>query len=395
MSLSRRIYGGRVITPHGVLNKGTVVIEGGHIVEVSPRTMGCRSGDIDASGLWVMPGLIDTHSDAIEIELQPRPNSIMPFEVSFFELEKKLVVQGITTMYHCLSFSEIPGNTLRANQTVVANVARVHDYARSEHALINHRIHVRYEIRNMPGAEFVKELIKDGRVHQLSFMDHTPGQGQFKDVERLLEYMIKRRNLSPEEAQTYVTKRMTDQKADVDTLTELALLARGRGIALATHDDDRIERLDLLESWGGRICEFPVRLDVAQEAKRRGLFVVVGATNLLLGRSHSGNMSAIDAVEAGCVDILCSDYYPPALLRGVFLLHEKGYPIEWCVNLVTANPARALGIDEEVGSLEAGKRADVAMVGQANGLPVLEQVLVAGRPVCRLDYMLPDRQLPA
>jgi alpha-D-ribose 1-methylphosphonate 5-triphosphate diphosphatase len=363
-----------------VLDPGTVVIEDDRIVEVHNRASRPAVGpnDIDAAGLWVMPGLIDTHSDAIEIEIQPRPNSIMPFDVSFFELEKKLAVQGITTMYHCLAYSEIPGNLLRANDTVTQNIARLGNYTAAR-PLINHRVHVRYEVRNVPAAALVHDLMAQGKVHQLSFMDHTPGQGQFRDMERLKDYLIRKRSMSPQQADQYMHDKQKAEKAGLDILTGLANRAQQCGVALASHDDDTIERLDLLEQWGGRICEFPICLEVAAEAKRRGLAVVVGATNLLLGRSHSGNMSAIEAVRAGCVDILCSDYYPPALLQGVFFLKNLGFDMAWCVSLVTQNPAKALGIDAQVGSISHGKVADIAMVREHEGRPVLEKAMVAGR----------------
>ena len=393
MSEGRRIYGGQVVTPDGVIESGTVVVEGGIITDVLSRAVGGRN-DLDASGLWVLPGLIDTHSDAIEIEIQPRPSSIMPVEVSFFELEKKLTVQGITTMYHCMSFSEIPGNELRANDTVVKNIDRLRRFAAGRR-LINHRVHVRYEMRNVAAAGLVDELMADGGVHQLSFMDHTPGQGQYRDVSRLRKYMITRRDMTGEEADRLLAERRVAPKASLEVLAGLAARARELGITLATHDDDNVERLDLLQEWGGRICEFPVRLDIAQEAKRRGLAVVVGATNLLLGGSHSGNLAAIDAVRAGCVDILCSDYYPPALLQGAFLLRNLGYDMAWCTRLVTQHPAQALGIDGAVGSLAPGKAADVLLVGEVGGRPVVQKVMVGGRLVASLDYGDEREQRPA
>jgi alpha-D-ribose 1-methylphosphonate 5-triphosphate diphosphatase PhnM len=51
-------------------------------------------------------------------------------------------------------------------------------------------------------------------------------------------------------------------------------------------------------------------LETAKAAHISGLLTVVGAPNILLGGSHSGNMSATEAILQGCADIVCSDYYP-------------------------------------------------------------------------------------
>ena len=58
---------------------------------------------IDAHGRYVCPGFIDTHSDKIEQIIQPRPTSVMDFEMGLKEIERQLINQGITTIYHSIS----------------------------------------------------------------------------------------------------------------------------------------------------------------------------------------------------------------------------------------------------------------------------------------------------
>ncbi|GMA60432.1 hypothetical protein [Alicyclobacillus fastidiosus] len=115
------------------------------------------------------------------------------------------------------------------------------------------------------------------------------------------------------------------QALNIEELARLAAVAKDHGIPLASHDDDSIGKLDLMRNWNVAISEFPVELGVAIEAKQRGLAVVMGAPNVVLGKSHSNNVSAFEAISYGAVDILCSDYYPPSMLQAVFFSTEAAY----------------------------------------------------------------------
>lgn len=75
-----------------------------------------------------------------------------------------------------------------------------------------------------------------------------------------------------------------------------------------------------MRELGCTISEFPVSLEVARAARERGMSTVMGTPNILLGKSHSGNLSARDAVSNGVASVLCSDYYPTAMLQSAFAL---------------------------------------------------------------------------
>jgi alpha-D-ribose 1-methylphosphonate 5-triphosphate diphosphatase len=62
------------------------------------------------------------------------------------------------------------------------NLDRLAGFIREFH-LSRHRFHARYEIDNLGIYDYLTELLKSGGVHELSFMDHTPGQGQYRDLE--------------------------------------------------------------------------------------------------------------------------------------------------------------------------------------------------------------------
>jgi alpha-D-ribose 1-methylphosphonate 5-triphosphate diphosphatase len=388
----RRIYGGKIVTPYEVIENGTLVLEDNMIIAIERnRPAAYDPDDIDASGEWVLPGLIDSHSDAIETELQPRPSSHFPIDLSFYELEKKLVGEGITTIYHSLSLqNRNPKKWARQNQSVIQIVDGIRKQSKERH-LITNKIHIRYEISNCEAVPLVTEFMEEGKIDQLSFMDHTPGQGQFRDLEVHKRLLVEHRHMSEEEAMRTIQESKNREKVNHATLCELAEIAHANNIPLASHDDDSVEKLELIKPWKTAISEFPISLEVAIAAKDRGLNVVMGAPNVLLGRSHSNNLSALEAINHGVVDMLCSDYYPSSLLHAVFHLYHQGFAMQAVVNMVSKNPAQALNLADEAGSLEVGKQADVLVVSEHNKRPMLQKVFSNGQLVCQMDY----QQVPA
>lgn len=384
-----KIYHAKIVTPENVIENGTIEILEGKIASITegePKAIGLE--DIDAAGRWVLPGLVDSHSDAIELELEPRPSSTFPIEISFFELEKKLVGEGITTIYHSLSLMEENAKKwIRQNDTVLQVIDDIKRLSAGKQ-LIRHKTHLRYEITNTVAVEDVKGMMKDGKIDQLSFMDHTPGQGQFRDLEVHKRLLMEHRHFTEEEAKQVIEDSKLLPKLDGEILTKLSELAAEYNIPLASHDDDTLEKIELVKSWNAVISEFPIELDVAVKAKEEGLYVVMGAPNALLGKSHSNNVSALEAVQNGAVDILCSDYYPSSLLHAAFKLYKEGMPIYQAFNMVSLNPAKALGIDAEIGSIEEGKLADLIFISEEGVRPVLEMVMVNGQVVCQMNYHL-------
>ena len=379
------IYNAKIVTPQSVIEKGTVIIEDDQIIALDTGIPHQPTDeDVDVNGSWVIPGFVDSHSDAIEMELAPRPTSIFPIEISFYELEKKLVGEGVTTIYHSLSLVEENAKMWsRQNNTVFGIIEDIKRLSNGQQ-LIHHKTHLRYEITNTEAVEHVKTLMRDKKIDELSFMDHTPGQGQYRDIELHKKFLMEHRRFSEEEADEKISKTRT--KLEVSQLQALADLAHELNIPVASHDDDTQEKLMLMQELRASISEFPIELDIAEKAKGLGMLVVMGAPNVLLGRSHGNNLSALEAIRAGAVEILCSDYYPSSLLHAVFKLYRENMPMHQAVNMVTINPARALKIDHEVGSIEPGKKADFLIIREDGQRPVLESVYVNGKVVCQMSY---------
>ncbi|MEA5014718.1 MAG: phosphonate metabolism protein PhnM [Candidatus Limiplasma sp.] len=384
------VINGKIVMPDGMVEGKTLLLNEERILGLS-EAPGKARRIIDAQGRYVLPGFIDLHSDKVEQFIQPRPTAQMDFELALKECERELLHQGITTMYHSLSlyqdefFGKAPLRTRQNVQRFADMVAGLH--LRSH--LIHHRFHLRIEIDNLEAYDIAKAMIADKKVHLLSFMDHTPGQGQYRSLE-IYEKTISNYHgkeiteLGMEGVIAYHKEKPT---LSLRQLRELTALAHENGIPVASHDDDTAEKLRLNKAIGVDISEFPIWIDTAKEARREGLYTVVGAPNILLGGSHSGNMSAAEAVREDCADILCSDYYPPAILHSIFLMHRQhGIPLWEMVNRATLNPAKAMGIDGDYGSLQPGKKADLLIVNLLDGYPVITHVLVDGKTTARVEY---------
>jgi len=389
-----RITNGKIVTPFELLLDHDLIIREDRIAALishqdnDPAWESCKI--IDAQSGYIVPGFIDIHADYIEHIAAPRPTSMMDFSLSLHEAERELITHGITTMFHSLSLFKakvFDTKPIRNPENVRKLIELINETHEKKH-LVRHRFHARYELDNIDLVEELKEYIRDNKIHMLSFMDHTPGQGQYRDLEMFRKTIKGYRTLSDQEVDSMVTTLQTSEKLTLETLEELTALAHSKGIPVASHDDDSIDKIDLIQSFGTNISEFPITLEVAEYARERGLYTIAGAPNILLGGSHSGNLSAAEAIHSRAVNILCSDYYPAALLHAVFHMHDHySLPLPEMVNLVTLNPARAVNMDRDYGSLEAGKKADLLIVERLDDhFPAVTTALVDGCIVLTTHY---------
>ena len=280
-------------------------------------------------------------------------------------------------MFHALSFANHELGV--RNNGFAAEIARAVG-AWQAHALVDNRVHARYEVTDETAPPFLIDLLRHGHAHLVSFMDHTPGQGQFKDVTAFRSYLAKSYKTSEAELDAIVAHKQAAALGAAERIAEVAAVARTLGIAVASHDDDTPEKIEAVVAFGAVISEFPVNLETARAARARGLATLFGAPNVLRGKSQSGSMRALDAVLAGVADCLCGDYSPAALLPSVLRLCElAGIGLHEAVALVTANPARAAGLTDR-GRIAVGLRADLVAVKSLGGLPQAEFVWVHGAP---------------
>ncbi len=370
------LKGARVVLPTETREQVAILIEDGVISALDPASAG-TARVVDLSGRTLMPGMIDLHCDALEKEVEPRPNVHFPLDFACAQADKRNAAAGITTVFHALSFANHELGV--RNNAFAAEIARA-VHAWQPHALIDNRVHARYEVTDETAPPVLAALLEAGEAHLISFMDHTPGQGQFRDVSAYRSYLASTYKKSEAELDTIMAAKRVAAESAFARMNDLAGIARAYGVAIASHDDDSPEKVEAVAALGATISEFPVNAQTARAARAKGLATLFGAPNVLRGQSQSGNMRALDAVLEGVADCLCGDYSPAALLPSVLRLPDlASIALHEAVALVTRNPASAAGLTDR-GEIAPGRRADLIAVKWLGGLPQVERVWVRGAP---------------
>jgi alpha-D-ribose 1-methylphosphonate 5-triphosphate diphosphatase len=356
----------KIILPDRVLEHGSIRIDGERIADVIERP--ALGPDWDLRGLTVAPGIIDMHGDMIEREIEPRPGVHLPFDMALLELDKRLATNGVTTAYAAISFAELfDKRELRREERAkeIVNAIEAHRDA----LLVDMRVHARFEVTNRRAPPVLMELIEANQVDLVSVNDHTPGQGQYRDLERYIKTASDWRNVSVDTAAAITHERITAMQATPaawDVVRDVTQLAARHRLPIASHDDDTAAKVQFMAELGATISEFPVTMEAADEAKRHGMHVVMGAPNALRGTSHSGNLSAMDAIGAGVVDMLAADYHPATLLQAVYAIVERGVmPLHEAFKLISQNVAEGLGLRER-GAIATRHYADLVFIEEGS-----------------------------
>jgi alpha-D-ribose 1-methylphosphonate 5-triphosphate diphosphatase len=372
----------RVVFAQEVRDDVAILIDNGVIAAIDPEAVG-NTRTLDLSGRVLIPGMIDLHCDALEKEVEPRPGVHFPLDFACAQSDKRNAMAGITTVFHALSFANHELGV--RNNDFAAEIARA-VHAWQAHALVDNRVHARYEVTDETAPPVLADLLHNGHAHLLSFMDHSPGQGQFQDVAAYRAYLARSYKTSDAQFDALLAGKQAAAAGAMERMAQLAALARARGVAIASHDDDSEDKVNALADLGAVVSEFPTHLAAAQAARARGMATLFGAPNILRGKSQSGNMRALDAVLEGVADCLCGDYSAAALLPSVMKLPElAGIGLADAIGLVTRNPARAAGLSDR-GEIAVGKRADLVAIKHLGGLPQADRVWVAGAPVLSAQF---------
>ncbi len=368
-----------IVLPDRVLEEGWLVIDRGRIGAIGagnfPQSPTLPSFDL--AGAYLLPGLIDLHCDAIEKLVQPRPGVEIEAGIALHAADRLLLGCGVTCQFHALSLDDAEFG-VRSDRFVQDFLLRL---SAERHCGARHLVHARVEISSDRGLTALQTMLGHPLLRLVSIMDHSPGQGQYATEAAFRAYVAQTSGRSEAEIDLILTRKRAAQADIPRRIEQVIAWATRYGLPVASHDDDTPERVRRWAEYGVRIAEFPTTLPAAQAARAAGMAVGMGAPNVLRGKSSGGNLSALTAIEAGVVDWLCADYYPASLLPVIFRLADRGtLSLPAAVALVSANPARAVGLDHAIGTIQTGAIADLIVVRRMPD-PVVQQVFVSGRPV--------------
>ncbi|MDQ7251116.1 alpha-D-ribose 1-methylphosphonate 5-triphosphate diphosphatase [Dongia sedimenti] len=377
ITVETEIVGARVLLQDGTLAETEVTMGEGRVVSIGKEPAGAVRR-WNATGLLLLPGMIDLHGDAFERQLMPRPGVRFPDEIALLETDRQMLANGITTAYHGLTYSWEPG--LRDAHSARRFVAKLHEMR--PRLACDTRLHLRLETFNLDAEPEVLGWIADGLVDLFAFNDHTDDiAAKLGDHNKLSTYAA-RTGLSATEFAALLAAVKGRAGEVPGSMQRLAQAARRRGVPMASHDDMTPAVQAAYQALGCRICEFPFDRKTARAALDSGAYTVLGAPNVVRGGSHAARLGGREAVAESLCSVLTSDYYYPALMAAAFTLVDLEHiDLTGAWNLVSANAADAVGLADR-GRIAPGQRADLVMVDwQPGRAPRVIATFIAGEAV--------------
>ena len=371
---ARLVLEGRVVL-------GTLVVRGGRIARVKQARSHLPTA-VDLDGDYLIPGLVDLHTDNLEKHFQPRRGVTWDGVAAAIAHDGQVAASGITTVFDSLTIGAADGWDMRAE--LVEPMLDGLDEARRHGMLrIDHRLHLRCEVTHpVITSEFDAHAARHD-VAMVSLMDHAPGDRQVPDLDDYRQRYLRLFDGDAARVDSHIDRLVTASR-EFGPANRRALADRARedGIPLATHDDASVAHIEDALALGAVFTEFPTTLEAARAARRQGLATLMGTPNLIRGGSHSGNVAAGTLVGEGLLDLLASDYIPASLLKGAFRLAEPPYDLDLpaAIAMVTSRPAAVAGLSDR-GRIAPGLRADLVRIQPVKGRPIVREVFAQGQRV--------------
>ena len=345
--------------------KGSLISQHGLIQHID-QGLSSVSQAIDLQGDYLIPGLVEVHTDNFERHMMPRPKVRWDDSPALLAHDAEIAAAGITTVLDALGVGEADPDSVRGNDwDTVLNC--ISDFVNRGVLRADHFLHVRCELPAPNTLELFKPFVGHDLVKMMSVMDHTPGQRQWENIEHAWIYFSGKKGWTKQKFEERVAMAQDAQARYAKPhRAYLTQYCQDNQIALASHDDTTVAHVEEAFAEGATVCEFPTTVAAAQAARARNMLTIMGGPNVVRGGSHSGNVSAIELAKLGLVDILSSDYVPGSLMSATVRLTETtDLSLPQAVALVSRNPAKSIGLHDR-GSLEVGLRSDLVQVRMIN-----------------------------
>jgi alpha-D-ribose 1-methylphosphonate 5-triphosphate diphosphatase len=364
----------RIILADTVI-EGTLVLRDGLIAELQPGRSHAPTAR-DCEGDDIIPGLVDVHTDNLERQVQPRANARWPSRSAFLAHDAQCAAAGVTTVLDALCIGDL-GFDQERDQTFLDGVRDLTEMHATGLMKSEHLLHLRCELPARDTPRILDPVADHPLVAMLSVMDHSPGVGQYRDINRYIKMRVRQTNWGEAEVMQRIAELRAKREEVVPGNRQWVLeRVAHRNLPIASHDDESAGQIAAHAALGIRISEFPVTMEAAEAARDMGVAVIGGAPNIVRGGSHSGNVAVMEIVRAGALDTIASDYVPAAMIEAAYACAEvMGLPA--AIATITANPARMCRMADR-GRIAPGLRADIVQLRHHVGLPFVRRVWRGG-----------------
>ena len=160
---------------------GTLLVRGGKIAEISAG-LSHAPGAIDLDGEYLMPGVVDVHTDNLERQVQPRINARWPSLSALLSHDAQTAAAGVVTVLDALCLGDL-GFDVERIKTFKEGLLDLNAMEGTGLLKSEHFLHLRCEMPALDVIELVEPVAHHPRVRMVSFMDHSPGIGQYADMD--------------------------------------------------------------------------------------------------------------------------------------------------------------------------------------------------------------------
>jgi 5-methylthioadenosine/S-adenosylhomocysteine deaminase len=367
------VTGGIVVTMNAagrVLSPGAVAIDGRDIVAIdTPEAIAARfSGteSIEAVGQIVMPGLINTHTHAPMVLYRGLADDLALMDwlqKYIFPAEAKTVTPEFVRA----------GTRLAALEMIQSGTTTYADMYYFEEEIA--RVTKEAGLRGVLGQTIIQFPVADARTPADGLARTEAFIRQFAGDD-LIVPAIAPHSMYTLDAATLKAVRALADRTHAPVLIHLAETAAEIKTSRETHKTTPTRYLESIGFWGpGTLAAHGVWLTPADTAILARRHVAVSHNPESNMKLASGAAKVVEMRRAGVVVGLGTDGAASnndldmfeAMRQAAFLaklqtMDPRSVPARTALEMATIDGARALGMEKEIGSLEAGKRADLITV---------------------------------
>lgn len=372
-----KIFNGRIITPAGIIPKGTIIVSDGKIEEVTNKDVEVTDvEEIDAEGNYVSPGFIDIHVHG------GGGGDFMDSEVNAYLKIAQLHAEFGTT-------SMVP-TTLTSDKEGILKTLSVYEQAHAQNKkgsqFLGIHLEGPYFAMNQRGAQDPR-YIRD------------PNPEEYKEIIQQ-SAAIRRWSAAPERkgalefGRYLVDHNIIAAIAHTDAIYEEVVEAHKNGYSLITHLYSGmsgvtrrnafryagvVESAYLIDELDVELIADGVHLPAALlklAYKIKGADKLVLITDAMRAAGTTAGSSILGSVHDG-LEVIVEDGVAKLPDRSAFagsvatadrlvrtMIQQAEVPLLDAVKMMSSTPARIMKVEKEKGSLEVGKDADLLIFNE-------------------------------